>query len=140
MVKESATSWKALEFKKGLNPLEPDVPVLGMPGASSKANDLEPESDQKKEVKENEPIVTTSARREPKNWDSIVADMGDDEDENDPDSFFKKIYKGADDDTKKAMMKSMQESGGTSLSTVWSDVSSKTFTPQPPEGMEAKKY
>jgi suppressor of G2 allele of SKP1 len=37
-------------------------------------------------------------------------------------------------------MKSYQESGGTSLSTVWSDVKSKTFVPEPPEGMEAKKY
>ena len=38
------------------------------------------------------------------------------------DSFFKKLYKGADDDTRRAMMKSMQESNGTSLSTNWSEV------------------
>jgi suppressor of G2 allele of SKP1 len=38
------------------------------------------------------------------------------------------------------MMKSYQESGGTVLSTDWSNVGSKTIVPEPPEGMEAKKY
>lgn len=38
------------------------------------------------------------------------------------------------------MMKSYQESNGTSLSTVWSDVGSKTFETTPPDGMEAKKW
>ena len=38
------------------------------------------------------------------------------------DGFFKKLYAGADDDTRRAMMKSYQESGGTSLSTNWSEV------------------
>jgi len=38
------------------------------------------------------------------------------------------------------MMKSMQESGGTSLSTNWADVKNKTFKVDPPEGMEAHKW
>ena len=59
-------------------------------------------------------------------------EAGSDEDEDsgidsdyggDPvDGFFKKLYAGADDDTRRAMMKSYQESGGTSLSTNWSEV------------------
>ncbi|KAK5058519.1 hypothetical protein LTR84_010782 [Exophiala bonariae] len=38
------------------------------------------------------------------------------------DGFFKKLYAGADDDTRRAMMKSFSESNGTSLSTNWSEV------------------
>ena len=38
------------------------------------------------------------------------------------DGFFKKLYASADDDTKRAMMKSFQESNGTALSTNWSEV------------------
>jgi hypothetical protein len=38
------------------------------------------------------------------------------------DGFFKKLYAGADDDTRRAMMKSYQESNGTALSTNWSEV------------------
>lgn len=56
------------------------------------------------------------------------------------DFFFKKLYKGASDETKRAMMKSYQESGGTALSTNWADVSKSTVPVTPPEGMEAKKW
>jgi hypothetical protein len=50
-------------------------------------------------------------------------DYDDDEFGGDPvDGFFKKLYKSADDDTKRAMMKSFQESNGTALSTNWSEV------------------
>lgn len=38
------------------------------------------------------------------------------------DGFFKKLYAGADDDTRRAMMKSYVESNGTALSTNWSEV------------------
>lgn len=38
------------------------------------------------------------------------------------DGFFKKLYAGADDDTRRAMMKSFYESDGTSLSTNWAEV------------------
>jgi suppressor of G2 allele of SKP1 len=50
------------------------------------------------------------------------------------------LYKNADDDTRKAMMKSYQESNGTALSTNWEDVRKGTVETKPPEGVEAKKW
>jgi len=83
-----------------------------------------------------EPPVTKKA---PKNWDKL--DVDDDEAEGDPmSSFFQKLYKDADPDTKRAMMKSYQESNGTALSTSWGEVGSKTYETKPPDGMEAKKW
>jgi suppressor of G2 allele of SKP1 len=38
------------------------------------------------------------------------------------------------------MMKSYQESNGTSLSTVWDEVGKKKVETSPPEGMEAKAW
>ncbi|KAB8360643.1 hypothetical protein FH972_024381 [Carpinus fangiana] len=56
------------------------------------------------------------------------------------DFFFKKLFKGATPDQQRAMMKSYQESGGTSLSTNWDEVSKERVKVQPPEGMVEKKY
>lgn len=86
------------------------------------------------------PSYPTSSKNGPKNWDKLMGDEEDDKDGEDVDDFFKQLYKNADPDTKRAMMKSYQESNGTSLSTNWADVGSKKFDTQPPEGMEAKKW
>ena len=100
------------------------------------------------------PSYPTSSKSGPKNWDKLAdeftkkkdtkpkdgkdqdksAASDDDEDmkvDSDEeggdavDSFFKKLYKGSDDDTRRAMMKSFQESNGTALSTNWGEVGSK---------------
>jgi suppressor of G2 allele of SKP1 len=87
------------------------------------------------------PVYPTSSRRGPTNWDRVLDDGKDNDDEGEEiDGFFKKIYKDADPDTKRAMMKSYQESNGTALSTSWSDVGSKKVETVPPEGLEAKKW
>jgi suppressor of G2 allele of SKP1 len=52
---------------------------------------------------------------------------------------FRDIYANADEDTKRAMMKSYSESGGTSLSTNWNEVGKGEVKPVPPAGLEPKK-
>ncbi|KAH8430405.1 co-chaperone SGT1 [Aspergillus melleus] len=48
------------------------------------------------------------------------------------DSFFKKLYAGADPDTRRAMIKSYVESQGTSLSTNWNEVGQGKVEARPP--------
>ena len=54
--------------------------------------------------------------------------------------FFKKLYAGASDETRRAMMKSYQESGGTALSTNWDEVKKEKVKVTPPDGMVEKKW
>ena len=105
------------------------------------------------------PRYPTSSRSGPKDWDKVADDLtkkvkkddsegegeggneGGDDDDSDPvNGFFKKLYKDADPDTRRAMMKSYQESNGTALSTNWSEVGKGPVETSPPDGMEAKKW
>ncbi|CAG5160510.1 uncharacterized protein ALTATR162_LOCUS5836 [Alternaria atra] len=93
--------------------------------------------------KDTAPAYPTSSKSGAKNWDKVVVNDLDDKDEIEGDEtshFFKQLYSGATPEQQRAMMKSYQESGGTVLSTDWSNVGNKTVVPEPPEGMEAKKY
>lgn len=73
--------------------------------------------------------------------DDDVGALDDDLEGPDPvQGFFQKIYRDADPDTRRAMIKSYQESNGTSLSTNWSEVGKGPVETSPPEGMVAKKW
>lgn len=96
-----------------------------------------------KTTQDSAPAYPTSSKSGAKNWDKVVVEDLDDKDEMEGDEtshFFKQLFKGADPAQQRAMMKSYQESGGTVLSTDWDKVGKGEVKPEPPEGMEAKKY
>ncbi|RDB29502.1 Protein SGT1 A [Hypsizygus marmoreus] len=90
--------------------------------------------------------------RQQKNWEGITTEILSSEKEKTTDQdpnvggdstlngFFQKIFKDADEDTKRAMMKSYQESGGTTLSTNWEEVKKAPVEVKPPAGSEWKKW
>lgn len=101
------------------------------------------------------PSYPTSSKSGPKDWDKItknltktngtgkessVEDDDDYEGGDEANHFFKKLFKGADPDTQRAMMKSYTESNGTALSTNWAEVGKGPVETLPPDGMEAKKW
>lgn len=69
-----------------------------------------------------------------------LEDKGELDDADPLGSFFKKIFAGGDEDTRRAMMKSFVESNGTVLSTNWKEVGAKPVECTPPEGMELHKW
>ncbi|KAK2748960.1 hypothetical protein FQN57_007243 [Myotisia sp. PD_48] len=106
------------------------------------------------------PVYPTSSKSGAKDWDKVVSDLtkekkpkqsgaskdtekeGNHEEEEEDlsdyggsdevDSFFKKLYANSDPDTRRAMVKSYYESGGTALSTNWGEVGKGPVHPQPP--------
>ncbi|OBT78687.1 hypothetical protein VF21_02296 [Pseudogymnoascus sp. 05NY08] len=139
--KTSGTKWPALES------------ATRVPAPVTKDDTKDPSPPISATTTEKAPSYPTSSKHGPKNWDALASSAlaaestgdnklgGDDDDDADPlHGFFKKLYKDADPDTKRAMMKSYTESNGTALSTNWADVKKKPVETNPPEGVEAKSW
>ncbi|KAI4877114.1 hypothetical protein NFI96_026469, partial [Prochilodus magdalenae] len=81
-----------------------------------------------------------------RNWDKLVGDIKEEEKneklEGDAalNKLFQQIYSDGSDEVKRAMNKSFMESGGTVLSTNWTDVGRRTVDVNPPDDMEWKQY
>lgn len=98
------------------------------------------------------PSASTATKKPRKNWDGITTSILESEKDvtssEDPNAggdatvneFFQKLYADADEDTRRAMMKSYSESGGTTLSTNWDEVRKGAVEVKPPEGSEWKKW
>lgn len=85
---------------------------------------------------------SSTSTKKSKDWNALAREVDEEtkpEGEQALNSLFQQIYKDADPDTKRAMMKSFVESNGTCLSTNWSEIGNKTTETKPPEGMIAKK-
>lgn len=83
-----------------------------------------------------------------KDWDAIEKNLKEEEEKDKPEGeeavneLFQSIYKGADEDTRRAMIKSYQTSGGTCLSTNWKEVSNTDYEKkrQAPKGSEWRNW
>ncbi|KAM9174044.1 protein SGT1 homolog [Pangshura tecta] len=81
-----------------------------------------------------------------RNWDKLVVEIKEEEKneklEGDAalNKLFQQIYSDGTDEVKRAMNKSFMESGGTVLSTNWSDVGKRKVDVNPPDDMEWKKF
>ncbi len=80
------------------------------------------------------PDVKTYPSTSKKDWNKIASQYNDEikEDNQSSMDFFKEVYADADDDTKRAMMKSYVESKGTALSTDWKQVGSQKVEVESP--------
>ncbi|KDN39403.1 SGS-domain-containing protein, partial [Tilletiaria anomala UBC 951] len=89
------------------------------------------------------PSASAPGKRPSNKWDALDYDTlaeSKQEEDSDINKFFQKIYANANEDTRRAMMKSFQESNGTALSTNWEEVGKGRVETQPPDGMVPRKY
>ncbi|KAF8328173.1 SGS-domain-containing protein, partial [Cantharellus anzutake] len=98
-------------------------------------------------------LPSESQPKSGKNWEALASSALENEGKDktsaeDPNAggdaavngFFQQLYANADEDTKRAMLKSYTESGGTSLSTDWNEVSRGKVEVRPPSGAEERKW
>jgi len=121
--KSSSVKWKELKREESEKPAQ----SLSEPSSASKV----PET----------VLSYPNSAKNAKDWSKLSLDEEEvDDDKADEHAFFEHLYEKADDDTKRAMMKSYIESNGTSLSTNWNEVSKKRVETVPPDGLEARKW
>ncbi|CAF4313110.1 unnamed protein product, partial [Adineta steineri] len=125
LYKRQAIQWMSLDAQSTKVKAQPPVPMS-------------------RPLVEKTPSYPSSSQRA-KNWDKVEAEIKKDEKENkddmgDANAIFQRLYKDSDEKTRRAMNKSMYESGGTCLNMNWEEVSKGRVTCEPPDGMEWKKY
>ncbi|XP_028123691.1 protein SGT1 homolog B-like [Camellia sinensis] len=126
LVKAEAINWTSLEYSKEVAVVPQRINVSSGPGL------------QRPSYPSSKPRTT--------DWDKLEAQVKEEEKEEKLDGdaalnkLFGDIYKNADEDMRRAMLKSFVESNGTVLSTNWKEVGSKKVEGSPPDGMELKKW
>ncbi|XP_017055721.1 protein SGT1 homolog [Drosophila ficusphila] len=95
---------------------------------------------------EEKAVVAAAPKPQSKtNWDQLVSeeekiDEKEAKGETALNNLFKKIYSTSSPEVQKAMNKSFSESGGTVLSTNWSEVGKEKVTVKPPDGTEFREW
>jgi len=125
LYKRQAIQWGSLDAQSSAGKTQPPVPMS-------------------RPLTEKAPGYPSSSQRA-KNWDKLEAQIKKDEKDNkedtgDANAIFQQLYRDSDENTRRAMNKSMYESGGTCLNMNWEEVSKAKVTCEPPDGMEWKKY
>jgi suppressor of G2 allele of SKP1 len=121
------------------------------PELLGKAGDDDDEVKAAVDTSQDVPMVESTKTRpysSHRDWDAIERNLELDEKREVPqgdeamNKLFKDIYSKADDDTKRAMKKSYQLSGGTVLSTNWEEVARTDYEANrtAPKGMEWKNW
>lgn len=124
MKKKASVQWPALEGQ-GLDGNEgPGVNMTAIAAVDTKPVGYDTEKKWTQLAKEAE----EQEKEEKKSGDAAL------------NSLFQQIYGDADEDTRRAMNKSFQESGGTVLSTNWNEIGAKKTDIKPPDGMVHKKW
>ena len=141
--------------EKSSTPPNPTSSVPAYPTSSKSGpknwDKLASDLGRKTKPKSKSPATTSTSTTNPKSStdpsSSPPLDPTEEEEDGDSDvggdpvnGFFQKLFKGADPDTKRAMMKSYQESNGTALSTNWAEVGKGKVETTPPDGMVARKW
>ncbi|EEF51253.1 chaperone binding protein, putative [Ricinus communis] len=124
LAKAEVINWTSLEYcKENIVPRKLNAPSVGS----------------------QRPLYPSSKTRA-KDWDKLEAEVKKEEKDERLDGdaalnkMFRDIYQNADEDMRRAMMKSFVESSGTVLSTDWKEVGSKKVEGSAPEGMEMRKW
>jgi len=127
--KEEGNEWYELLGKKKKKPAPSSSTEASTETAAAAAAAAAPTAEPAK-------IDTTAVPRpyaSHRDWDSIEKEIAEEEEKEKPqgddamNKLFQSLYANADEDTKRAMVKSYQTSGGTVLSTNWNEVSKKDY-------------
>ena len=151
--KSGQNEWSELYNKSGKRRTKPDEEEKEYERGPDGRRIIPPDEEEDPEEANNVPVPKVEggkarAYASHRDWDAIDKNLKEAEEKEKPkgedalNKLFSQIYGNADDETRRAMIKSFQTSGGTVLSTNWDEVSKKDYEKerQAPKGMQWKNW